>query len=76
MGKDTTFVFDENYFKTFETIKEKLVTTPIMIMLDWGQPFEFMCDVSDYTVGEVLGQWCENIFRSIHYASKTLTELN
>nr|XP_016507555.1 PREDICTED: uncharacterized protein LOC107825238 [Nicotiana tabacum] len=40
----------------FEELKKRLVTVPIIIAPDWEQPFELMCDASDYTVGVVLGQ--------------------
>ncbi|GJU34493.1 reverse transcriptase domain-containing protein [Tanacetum coccineum] len=42
--------------------------------LNWDQPFEIMCDASDYAIGAVLGQRIEKHFRPIHYASKTMTE--
>nr|GEY50406.1 reverse transcriptase domain-containing protein [Tanacetum cinerariifolium] len=38
------------------------------------QPFELMCDASDFIVGAVLGQRIEKYFRPIHYISKTMTE--
>nr|GEW80896.1 reverse transcriptase domain-containing protein [Tanacetum cinerariifolium] len=38
------------------------------------QPFELMCDASDFAIGPVLGQRIEKHFRSIHYASKMMTE--
>nr|GFB71259.1 retrovirus-related Pol polyprotein from transposon 17.6 [Tanacetum cinerariifolium] len=38
------------------------------------EPFELMCDASDFAVGPVLGQRIEKHFRPIHYASKTMTE--
>nr|GEU93104.1 DNA-directed DNA polymerase [Tanacetum cinerariifolium] len=38
------------------------------------EPFELMCDASDFTVGVVLGQQIEKHFRPIHYASKTMTK--
>nr|GFC78124.1 reverse transcriptase domain-containing protein [Tanacetum cinerariifolium] len=38
------------------------------------QPFELMCDASDYAVGAVLRQRIEKHFRPIHYASKTMNQ--
>ena len=40
LEKDVSFVFDENCLKEFQLIKEKLVSTPIMIVLDWSEPFK------------------------------------
>jgi hypothetical protein len=40
---------------------------------DWHQPFEIMCDASDYAVGAVLGQSKDTKQYVISYASKTLT---
>ena len=34
LEKDAAFVFDENYLKEFQLIKEKLVYVPIVIVLD------------------------------------------
>nr|GEU64744.1 reverse transcriptase domain-containing protein [Tanacetum cinerariifolium] len=53
---------------------EKLTQAPILIVPDWDQPFELMCDASDFAVGAVLGQRIEKHFRPIHYASKMMTE--
>jgi hypothetical protein len=39
---------------------------------DWSQPFEIMCDASDYAVGAVLGQRMEGRVHAVYYASKTL----
>nr|GEY83286.1 reverse transcriptase domain-containing protein [Tanacetum cinerariifolium] len=39
------------------------------------QPFELMCDASDYAVGDVLGQRIEKHFRPIHYASKIMNHV-
>ncbi|GJR86564.1 reverse transcriptase domain-containing protein [Tanacetum coccineum] len=57
------------------TIKgKKLTKAPILIAPDWDLPFELMCDASDFAIGAVLGQRHEKHFRSIHYASKTISE--
>ena len=57
---------------------EKLVSAPIVIVPYWSKPFEIMCDASDYTVGVVLGQRREKIFRAIYYSSRAFnnTQLN
>ncbi|XP_070017904.1 uncharacterized protein [Nicotiana sylvestris] len=45
----------------FEELKKRLVTAPIIIASNWEQPFELMCDASDYEIGAVLGQ-CKEKF--------------
>ena len=74
LEKDAAFVFDENCLKAFQLIKEKLVSTPIVIVPDWAEPFKIMCDASDYTVRAVLGQRWDKIFRAIYYSSQTLND--
>ncbi|GJT65840.1 reverse transcriptase domain-containing protein [Tanacetum coccineum] len=74
LEKNTPFVFLEECIQAFQTLKKKLTEAPILIAPDWDQPFELMCDASDYAIGAVLGQRIEKHFRSIHYASKTMTE--
>ncbi|WKA05269.1 hypothetical protein VitviT2T_023244 [Vitis vinifera] len=61
-------------FQAFNAIKEKLVSAPIMIVPDWNQPFEVMCDASDFAIGAILGQRRDKLFRAIYYASLTLNE--
>ncbi|GJT18671.1 retrovirus-related pol polyprotein from transposon TNT 1-94, partial [Tanacetum coccineum] len=39
---------------------------------NWNLPFELMCDASDFTVGDVLGQKDGKNFHPIYFASKTL----
>ncbi|GKA03482.1 reverse transcriptase domain-containing protein [Tanacetum coccineum] len=72
--KNTPFIFSEDCILAFQTLKKKLTEAPILIAPNWDQPFEIMCDASDYAIGVVLGQMIEKHFRPIHYASKTMTE--
>jgi hypothetical protein len=72
--KDVAFDFDEKCLAAFRTLKSALVSAPIIQPPDWSQPFEIMCDASDYTVGTVLGQRKEGRVHAIYYASKTLND--
>ena len=56
LEKDANFDFDESCRYAFEEIKSRLVTSPIMLTLDWNNYFEIMCDASDYAMGVLLGQ--------------------
>nr|GEY53629.1 reverse transcriptase domain-containing protein [Tanacetum cinerariifolium] len=58
----------------FRTLKDKLTEALILIAPNWYQPFELMCDASDYALGAVLGQRIEKHFWPIHYASKTMNQ--
>ena len=74
LEKDAIFDFDESCRSVFDEIKSRLVTTPIMLIPDWNNDFEIMCDASDYAMGAVLGQRTEKIFKVIYYANKTFNE--
>ncbi|GJS76785.1 reverse transcriptase domain-containing protein [Tanacetum coccineum] len=56
LEKNTPFIFSEDCILAFQTLKKKLTEAPILIAPNWDQPFEIMCDVSDYAIGAVLGQ--------------------
>ena len=76
--KDIEFIFGEKCLEPFNLLKKVLIFAPIMQLLDWNQPFEIMCDTSDFTVGVVLGHRKDKRLHVIYYASKTLdaTQLN
>ena len=60
--------------QAFSIMKDKLVSTPIVVAPDWDLPFELIFDAGDYAIGAVLGQKKERIFQVIHYASRTLND--
>nr|GEY46390.1 reverse transcriptase domain-containing protein [Tanacetum cinerariifolium] len=74
LEKNSPFIFPNECIQAFRTLKDKLTEAPILIAPNSDQPFELMCDASDYAVGAVLGQRIENHFRPIHYASKTMNQ--
>ena len=55
LEKDAPFDFNEECLRAFNTIKEKLTSTPVIVSPNWNLPFELMCDASDYAIGAVLG---------------------
>jgi hypothetical protein len=74
LQKDVDFDFDEKCLAAFRILKSALVSAPIIQPPDWSQPFEIMCDASDYAVGAVLSQRKEGRVHVVYYASKTLNE--
>jgi hypothetical protein len=54
LQKDVPFDINEKCLATFQTLKRALITAPIIQPPNWSQPFEIMCDASDYAVGALL----------------------
>ena len=65
LEKNSTFDFDDVCLQAFNAIKEKLISAPIITVPDWSQPFEVMCDASDFAVEAMLGQRRDKLFRAI-----------
>nr|GEW06245.1 reverse transcriptase domain-containing protein [Tanacetum cinerariifolium] len=74
LEKNSPFIFSNECIRAFRTLKDKLTEASILIAPNWDQPFELMCDASNYAVGAVLGQRIEKHFQPIHYASKTMNQ--
>ncbi|GJX67050.1 reverse transcriptase domain-containing protein [Tanacetum coccineum] len=72
LEKDTPFEFNDECHKAFNSLKEKLTCTPVIVSPNWNLPFELMCDASEFAVGAVLGQKDGKHFHPIYFASKTL----
>ena len=68
------FEFYSQCFHAFSVLKDKLISTPIVVAPNWSFPFELTCDASDFAIGAVLGQKRKKIFQVIYYASRTLND--
>nr|GEV70889.1 reverse transcriptase domain-containing protein [Tanacetum cinerariifolium] len=75
LEKETPFVFSKDFIDAFETLKKKLTEASILVVYDWNLPFELMCDASDFAIGTFSRQRKTKHFQPIHYASKTMTEV-
>jgi hypothetical protein len=53
LQKDVPFIFYNECITAFEQLKATLVTIPIIQPPNWKEPFEIMCDASDYAIGVV-----------------------
>ncbi|XP_075518288.1 uncharacterized protein LOC142552397 [Primulina tabacum] len=71
-GEESSAELGKMSFHGPRRIKAALISAPIMIVPDWKEPFELMCDASDYAVGAALGQRRDKMFKAIYYASRTL----
>lgn len=54
--KDAAFKYNSECVEVFETLKEKLVSAPMLVVLDRDLPFELMCDTSGFSIVAVLGE--------------------
>ena len=68
------FEFDKACINAFENLKEALISALVLQPPNWEQPFEIMCDASNFMMGAVLGQRKEGKPYVIYYASKLLDD--
>ncbi|CAM8938028.1 unnamed protein product [Rhodiola kirilowii] len=69
---DVEFKITDECVTAFETLKQSLITAPIIQPPNWSLPFELMCDASDNAIGAVLGQKDDKKLHVIYYVSKVL----
>jgi hypothetical protein len=72
LAKEVDFVFDQACKDAHDELKRRATSAPIIQPLNWDEPFEIMCDASDYAVGAVLGQRIGKNLHVIAYASRML----
>jgi hypothetical protein len=79
LKKDCQFSWTEECQQSLDTLKEKMVTTPILFFPDWTQEFHVHVDASSIALGVVLAQLGEgDIDHPLAFASRKLstTEIN
>ena len=65
-------LWDERHDKAFESLKDKLVTAPLLGYADFGLPFILEVDASNTGLGAILSQEQEGKTRVIAFASRSL----
>lgn len=71
--KEVKSILNDACLKVFECMKEKLTSSPIIILPDCSMPFEIMYDANGMELGVVLFQRHDMILHSIYYVSKALS---
>ena len=74
LAKDMPFDFNDECFKSWEKLNQELIFAPIISTPDWAQPFEILCDASNFAIGTVLGHRIDNKQHVIYYSSRTLND--
>jgi hypothetical protein len=72
LAKKVDFVFDQACKDVYDELKRRVTSAPIIQPPNWDEPFEIMCDASDYAVRTMLGQRIEKKLHVITYASHML----
>ena len=76
LKKDTAFHWTEETQQSFDSLKQKLTSFPVLMMPDQTQPFQIECDTSKYASGAVLTQQDNNGDRHpVVFLSKTFNEM-
>ena len=74
LAKDVPFHFPKECLEAFTKLNEALTTAYILHPPIWGEPFELMCDTSNYTIRVVIGQHIDKKLYVIYYVSHTLND--
>jgi hypothetical protein len=75
LKKDTRFQWNEDFQQGLDTLKENMVTTPILVFLDWEKIFHEHADASTIALGAILAQPREgDLYHPIAFARRKLLE--
>ena len=71
-GNDVEFIWTNNCQEALDTLKGKLVTTPILRGPNWALPFHIHTDTSNKAIGVSLGKIDDKLPYAIYFVSKNL----
>ena len=73
---DAKYKWNEECKKSLDILKEKMVSAPILVFLDWKKPFHVHVDASSIALGIILAQPGEGgIDHPIAFASRKLSSV-
>jgi hypothetical protein len=75
LRKDTKFQWNEDFQHGLDTLKEKMVTMPILVFLGWDKEFHVHVDASSISLGAIILQpGAEDLDHLIEFASIKLLD--
>lgn len=74
LKKDVPFLWENAQQLSFETLKNQLVSAPILAYPDFSRPFILTCDASNYAISAILSQGQIGQDRPIAFASRTMNK--
>ena len=54
--KDTLFLWGPAQTDAFQNLQKAIMTSPVLLLPDYGKPFTLITNASDYTTGAILEQ--------------------
>jgi transposase InsO family protein len=76
LHKDRAWVWDAVHQKSFDAVKQAIITAPVLALYDAAKPTIVSADSSSYGLGSVLlQQQPDKSWRPVTYASRSLTEV-
>ncbi|CAF4952218.1 unnamed protein product [Pieris macdunnoughi] len=75
LKKDVPFIWQHEQQLAFETLKNSLISAPILAYPDFNQPFNLTCDASNYAISAILSQGPIGKDRPIAFAPLTIDDL-
>jgi hypothetical protein len=73
LSKDTKYQWNEEFQHGLDTLKERMVTTPILVFPDWEKTFHVHVDASLIALGAILAQpGAGDLDHPIAFASRNL----
>ena len=72
--KGAKFTWGENQQKAFATLKEAIISPPVLRMPDFSKPFILQTDASSVVLGAVLSQVIDDARQPVAFISRTLTQ--
>lgn len=71
--KDNQFKWTDTCQKSFETLKDRLTSAPVLALAIDNEPYKIEADASDYASGAVLSQQQDGVWHPVAYYSKSFS---